>query len=135
MLEQTRGLAVGDLDGDGLPDVVVASTDGDQITWFKNLGGQAFSDGTDIDSSADGAIAVQVADIDGDGYLDVISACTSGGAFSYCCGSPNLRLLNAVIDFQYTFVAQLHIMNLSPLTKDKALAVAMSFGRDPTVPG
>ncbi|CAM9576644.1 unnamed protein product, partial [Ectocarpus sp. 12 AP-2014] len=72
---------VGDLDGDGSPDVVVAFQTSFQLTWFSNLDGLGeFSVGTDIDTYEDGdhARCVKVADLDGDGDLDVIMASKLG---------------------------------------------------------
>ncbi|CAM9224997.1 unnamed protein product [Ectocarpus fasciculatus] len=75
-LPQHRSIDVGDLDGDGFPDVAVAFQITDQVAWFRNTDGQGgFSTGTDIDTDVDGSASnVKLADIDGDGDLDVVSA-------------------------------------------------------------
>jgi hypothetical protein len=70
---------VADLDGDGHPDVLSASSNDDRIAWFENPGGGAtpFTK-RDIDDQADRADTVFAADLDGDGDLDVLAA--SGGS-------------------------------------------------------
>lgn len=61
----------------------MASQSGDEVTWFKNLDGEMFWVGTDIDAeTSSGATDVKLADIDGDGYLDVIAVFKFDGASS-----------------------------------------------------
>lgn len=79
-LNKPSDMAVGDLDGDGFGDVVVACQGADKVTWFRNLNGEAFSIGVDIDTNVDGATDVTLADIDGDGHLDVLAAIFREGA-------------------------------------------------------
>lgn len=65
------GIAAGDLDGDGRPDLVVASHAG-TVKAFRNLGGGKFeirSEGLPATLSSQ---AVTLADVDGDGRLDIV---------------------------------------------------------------
>lgn len=62
-----------DLDGDGHPDVLVASALDDTIAWYPNNDG-TFGDAQTITTEANGARSVYAADFDGDGNLDVVSA-------------------------------------------------------------
>ena len=70
-------LAVADLDGDGLVDIVATQTlaedQGEIATWYKNLGDGQFDVVRSIDSNHR-ATTVAVADIDADGDLDVVSS-------------------------------------------------------------
>ena len=71
-------LAVGDLDGDQNPDIVVAATGQPvELKWYKN-GGDGSSWSTSAAQNIDNALAapetVYAADIDGDQDLDVVSA-------------------------------------------------------------
>ncbi len=65
----------GDVDGDGLIDVLGAARSADDIAWWQNAGGQdtAWIEHT-VDGSFDGAGSVGVDDIDGDGDIDVLGA-------------------------------------------------------------
>lgn len=73
--DQSRSIAVGDLDGDESPDLVIADHYGHQITWFRNLDGVGgFSAGVAIDTDVYYASNVKLGDIDNDGDLDVVAA-------------------------------------------------------------
>ena len=67
--------AVADLDGDGDPDVVVASRDDGTLRWFANNGAPvpAFAS-SQVIAGLDGAVSVDVGDIDHDGDPDLVSA-------------------------------------------------------------
>lgn len=79
----TSSVSVGDLNGDGSPDIVVAFGVSGTITWFSNTDGLGvFSAGGDIATDASGASWVTAADIDGDGDLDVASASFYDGTFA-----------------------------------------------------
>lgn len=71
-----------DLNGDGLPDFVVASRDDNTVCWFKNLGGMppAFEKHV-LTSGATGVWAVATADLDGDGDIDVMAASPDNDTF------------------------------------------------------
>ncbi|MDB4959321.1 MAG: ASPIC/UnbV domain protein [Myxococcales bacterium] len=72
------GLAVVDLDGDGLPDIVTGSRMGG-LTLFRNRGSLHFEKATDagIDPTA-AASAIAAADLDNDGDTDLVVASPAG---------------------------------------------------------
>jgi len=80
----TRDAAFGDLDGDGLVDLVVVGNDG-RLTLFRNAGQGRFEDATAASGLTQGgaqghAAAVAVGDYDNDGFLDLFVASAGGTA-------------------------------------------------------
>jgi len=61
------------VDDDGDIDVLSASVEDSQITWYENDGNESFSRHT-ITDNADRAYSVYAVDVDGDGDIDVLSA-------------------------------------------------------------
>ena len=87
ILGQGAGVALGDVDGDGRPDLFLARTEGCNAL-YRNLGDMRFEDITT--ASGVGACerhssAAAFADVDGDGDLDLILLATTG---------PNAIFLN-----------------------------------------
>jgi len=72
---EPRALAVGDMDGDGVQDLVTAQglEDTGEIGMFLGDGAGAFLPGTDVRTSRE-LFCVTLGDLDGDGSLDVLSA-------------------------------------------------------------
>ncbi|MBX7096351.1 MAG: FG-GAP-like repeat-containing protein [Myxococcaceae bacterium] len=71
------GLASGDVDGDGHPDLAVACSQYETIEVLRNKGDGGFTRFVQVDTDA-GIAAVAVGDVDGDGRADVVGA---GGRF------------------------------------------------------
>jgi hypothetical protein len=78
--ETAYSVFAADLDGDGDPDVLSASSFDDKVAWYENQigGAEADADGFGsqhvITTDADGAVAVYATDLDEDGAPDVLSA-------------------------------------------------------------
>jgi thioredoxin-like negative regulator of GroEL len=73
------GVACGDLDGDGRPDLAVTNFYGESTTFFRNLGGGFFGDGTravGLEAPSRYLLGFGIAflDADNDGRLDVATA-------------------------------------------------------------
>ena len=87
MLGQGAGVALGDVDGDGLVDVFLARTEGCSAL-YRNLGGWRFEDITktaDVGACDRHSTGAAFADVDGNGTLDLVLLSTTG---------PNAIFLN-----------------------------------------
>jgi hypothetical protein len=87
VLGQGGGVAMGDVDGDGRPDIFLAKTDGCSAL-YRNLGNWKFADvaqAAGVAACDRHASAAAFADVDGDGDLDLVLLSTTG---------PNAIFLN-----------------------------------------
>jgi photosystem II stability/assembly factor-like uncharacterized protein len=72
----SRMVAIGDLDGDGRPEIACAASDG-RLSILRNtssLGSISFAAETDFSAGSLHAVAVAIGDFDGDGKKDVITS-------------------------------------------------------------
>jgi hypothetical protein len=73
------GIAVGDVDGDGHPDIVVTNFAGEPNSLYRSVEGQLFDDGTEASGLAAASLpyvewGVELADLDDDGRPDLVAA-------------------------------------------------------------
>ena len=77
MLNGNRGpssAAVGDLNGDGFPDIAVANTGASNVTVFLGNGDGTFQPGVDFFVLGNNPVWVVIDDFNGDGRLDMATA-------------------------------------------------------------
>jgi hypothetical protein len=77
--ESSMGVEIGDVDGDGLPDIFLTHLDEQTNTLYRNLGGGLFTDITQISGLASSSLAwvgfgTVFFDYDNDGDLDIVVA-------------------------------------------------------------
>ena len=74
VLENGSGVALGDIDGDGLPDLYFCRLEGPNVL-YRNLGGWRFEDITEragVACNGQHSTGAALADVDGDGDLDLL---------------------------------------------------------------
>src|SRR3989442_53501 len=80
-----RSVGIGDLNGDGVPDLAVANVSASTVSVLLGTGTGSFRPKTDFPTGA-GARDVAIADLNGDGRLDVVVANADAGTVSVLLG-------------------------------------------------
>ncbi len=79
-LDGAKGIAVVDMDEDGMIDVVASAKSGDQVVWYRNNGSGTSWTKHIIAPDFDCAMSVYPIDFDNDGDWDILSAAKLDGA-------------------------------------------------------
>lgn len=81
--DEVYQLAVGDIDGNGALDVVVASYGNGSVSWYPNNGIGLFDHRELVSTEVEDASLVNLGDLDSDGDLDVLTAEQGSGTVSW----------------------------------------------------
>ena len=104
----TRAIAIGDIDNDGLPDVLAMIYSGDRLGWYRNTNATVkdalFTKGAEhlLDNKLNGIRDAILVDLDNDGMLDVATVSEGRCCLAVCCFSvqpqgPKLEMDGLVV--------------------------------------
>jgi len=131
--DSPTGIYIADINGDGKNDVVSTSSTLNQISWWRNDGGNPVKwSKFEIDNNFDGAIYVIAEDIDGDSLIDIAAAAWVGNEVSWWKnegGSP-IRWTKQVID---STILQAHEVYSSDLDKDNDIDIIAASAQDNSI--
>ncbi|MBO8234154.1 hypothetical protein HA151_06450 [Prochlorococcus marinus XMU1419] len=124
---------VGDIDGDGDLDIISASGNDDEITWFENNGAADPTFATTvIATSADNPHEVFIADMDADGDLDIISTSVNDSTVAWYenngAADPSFAAANIA-----TNVSGAHGIQVDDMDADGDMDIVVASFTDDTV--
>lgn len=100
----------GDMDGDGLKDIVAADYDGNKIVWFKNIDNQGnFSTQNIISVWENSVKSVQLVDIDRDGDLDILAVTNSDVKWFENDGFGNFSNVHVIEPDNYSLMSAFYV--------------------------
>ncbi len=92
----TSGVAVGDFNGDGIPDLALVSSSAQRLTILKGNGDGTFTPGTQHFSAGKIPLRIAVADFNGDGIADLAVVNKGSNNVSVLLGNGDLTFQSAV---------------------------------------
>ncbi|QDV05325.1 FG-GAP repeat protein [Planctomycetes bacterium Poly30] len=98
----------GDVDGDGLRDIVVSAQDRQQVLWFKNLGAGQFGPEQILAPNQYLSTAIELVDVDLDGDLDLLTNSSLSGFHWYRNLGAGAFGPQIVLDFRMDTAREVH---------------------------
>lgn len=120
---------IGDIDGDGLPDLVVANTGSASYSIFRNTstsGTISFAAKVDITGAGTNPYDVTIGDIDGDGKADLVVANYLANGISVYRNTGTVGTISFAAKVDYSTVDSPLSVSLNDLDQDGKLDIAVA---------
>lgn len=122
------GIAIGDLDGDGKPDVVAANEGGGNVSVLRNtstVGSVSFAAKVDF-TAGNGSVNVAIADLDGDGRLDLVVVNQTAGTISILRNTSTGGSISFATKVDFTVGSNPNGITICDLDGDGKLDIAVA---------